>query len=1664
MKAFTTPKKDGRTARLVLDARPLNDAMRRPPSMDLPRLRDFIAEVERHRFAMQCDGVSYFYQFPVDASISRYFGIGMKGCDMLLNVLCMGWSWAPCIAQRASNVLVRDLGLAWVDNFLVLGGTLDEAERNVAVFRKRAQAARVEVRAEGDDALWQVRSRFVCVGVEFDLAAETQRHRLDPAWAERWVDGSGMTAVLSGRATARQFAEVFGGAVWATDILAVPRCHFAALLSFAGRLGGRMVGAAAPVWDEVVDVPPSARRELGALRKIVRENPWVVGGVPEDTGSVLWTDASSRAWAALLEAEGRFVDGRQGVFAGPDADAHINLKEMLAFAEGVVRLCWAPGAQRCRIDNAAVVGAVAKGSSSSASRGGRTRGKALKKDTKPDRKRTHADPAQLRPEGERSVRTARRRPVERMRVSLDQQAMPAQQWLLTTDGHYFPPGQGAAVQQQQQQQLAYVQVPVQQSQQQQQQQPAVQLMVVGNVPPGAVFVLPNGTHVMSQGAAPVAQMHNMHTVSVPQQQQQQQPQQQQHHRFGQNGSQQQYVVLQQGAAPGQAYFSPGAADAGRGAGGQQRIKAGGNHHHPYNPSQQQTHHQQHQHQQHHPGGGSSAAALQGFSATKPCAIRSDYVPQLPPPYSVLCLSQMLSENERGVSVSLASNCSPRITATVTNTNRSAVELVDVCIIGEDSNPPFRVKDSLGVQQPGVSIAIPAGCKYDVEVLLCAEKEGVFKAWAVFRFKIRRTYFLISKKCMALQTLPPAKDPPAKAAAPPSPKAPETLDAAEQACTRSNSASELSTQSAGSSSNGLSSSVSTAATRLPVEEAAKRDAARGVAADRCASPAAAQPPPLAARLAASRLNAAASTFVPSALKRAFDEPAREVIQATPPAIPPSYSNRAWTQALDSKAAPVADAAFFDRRALAAFPVLSEPLSAANYVRRFEALLWVEEARMTEEIKSFDLYHTRLAFAPAGGEAADGGPCDNVRLLLDIPGLHEQRPGLLYGDMVWVKDSKDPAREWTAYIEDTHANRPAAGGAVPPGPVSAVLLTINASFAEEYPSLAGAAFHVRFGIRRTKLRRMHAALAMVAAAGAAGTGVRLFPGPSQFPPPEVAGAAAFDFFDENLNAEQTKAVGDIVRRTGWLGAANPYVIFGPPGTGKTLTIIEATKQVLSHVPGARILIAAPSDSAADVVCSRLASWCRPVRDTCRHRTYACDGAKVGGSPYCSTHLCPECKGDRSGAADVNCARHTAAWKCSERPEAPAMLRFYSYQRNVLHVPIGEVIPFTLPDNGLYGICDFDTLRTLSIIVCTCTSAGTLYEYGLPRGSFSHIFIDEAGQAMEPETAIPLVFADEKTSTVFAGDYMQLGPTVRAPICRELGLDVSLLQRLHQRYCGDPGSFERCYQVLTKQYRSHPALMKTSSDLFYNGILRPCGSESVTHSLVGWADLPNPEFPLLFCGVAGDDEKGRDTHSFYNLAEVRGVCQIVKRLTQATGIAPRDIGVIAPFRVQVHCLRHALRNGGFGGVRVGTVEDYQGQESKVVILSTVRSSAKWLKSDQEQGVGMHFNSRKFNVSISRAQALMAVVGNAELLWRDPNWRSFISHCIANAAYIGSPTPEQLRESRVSSFIPSSERAVNLSDAQLTPTEDGAFSTEALQSILCSLQLSSTAPTSDAKWGDDV
>lgn len=114
---------------------------------------------------------------------------------------------------------------------------------------------------------------------------------------------------------------------------------------------------------------------------------------------------------------------------------------------------------------------------------------------------------------------------------------------------------------------------------------------------------------------------------------------------------------------------------------------------------------------------------------------------------------------------------------------------------------------------------------------------------------------------------------------------------------------------------------------------------------------------------------------------------------------------------------------------------------------------------------------------------------------------------------------------------------------------------------------------------------------------------------------------------------------------------------------------------------------------------------------------------------------------------------------------------------------------------------------------------------------------------------------------------------------------------------------------------------------------------------------------------------------------------------------LGVIAPYRKQVQQIRISLRNNSLSSIRVGTIEDYQGQEEKIIIISTVRNSWKGKDKDfdSKNDLGILFNRKRFNVAISRAKALLIVVGNPNALSLDPYWKYFIEYCIRNNAYSG-------------------------------------------------------------------
>lgn len=127
---------------------------------------------------------------------------------------------------------------------------------------------------------------------------------------------------------------------------------------------------------------------------------------------------------------------------------------------------------------------------------------------------------------------------------------------------------------------------------------------------------------------------------------------------------------------------------------------------------------------------------------------------------------------------------------------------------------------------------------------------------------------------------------------------------------------------------------------------------------------------------------------------------------------------------------------------------------------------------------------------------------------------------------------------------------------------------------------------------------------------------------------------------------------------------------------------------------------------------------------------------------------------------------------------LFRLNAPSRSKRTVPT-SVLKFSLLNSSdMFCTPSLEALMRFRVVVSTCMSASIPYGIGVRRGHFTHIFIDEAGQATEPEVMIPIKDnADSATNVTLSGDSKQLGPIVRSPVARDLGLGVSYLDRLVQ-----------------------------------------------------------------------------------------------------------------------------------------------------------------------------------------------------------------------------------------------------------------------------------------------
>lgn len=82
-----------------------------------------------------------------------------------------------------------------------------------------------------------------------------------------------------------------------------------------------------------------------------------------------------------------------------------------------------------------------------------------------------------------------------------------------------------------------------------------------------------------------------------------------------------------------------------------------------------------------------------------------------------------------------------------------------------------------------------------------------------------------------------------------------------------------------------------------------------------------------------------------------------------------------------------------------------------------------------------------------------------------------------------------------------------------------------------------------------------------------------------------------------------------------------------------------------------------------------------------------------------------------------------------------------------------------------------------------------------------------------------------------------------------------------------------------------------------------------------------------------------------------------------ADEEIGVITPYRLQVKTMRKVIEPD-HPGVKVGSVDEYQGMEKKIIVISTVRTDSNKMQDDIGRQLGIVACPKRINVAISRAR----------------------------------------------------------------------------------------------------
>jgi len=304
----------------------------------------------------------------------------------------------------------------------------------------------------------------------------------------------------------------------------------------------------------------------------------------------------------------------------------------------------------------------------------------------------------------------------------------------------------------------------------------------------------------------------------------------------------------------------------------------------------------------------------------------------------------------------------------------------------------------------------------------------------------------------------------------------------------------------------------------------------------------------------------------------------------------------------------------------------------------------------------------------------------------------------------------------------------------------------------------------------------------------------------------------------------------------------------------------------------------------------------------------------------------------------------------------------------------------------------INNKTIFLSTLHSANS--ELITKLSNYEHVIIDEASQISIPMAFVPMSLAND---ILLVGDHFQLPPIFPEEILKEESY-INKLQSIFELIWKNtenilPANKRRS---LTTQFRMVKEIAAFPSKSFYSDTIQMgqnIDSEQ-TSFIISFNDqssssnlfeILDPKVPSVWVQVLNDTTADSNRS---NDKEAELCARIVSDFI-GSGVQPKNISIISPFRLQVNNIKNKIHNNlrdTFEDLSIDTIDRFQGSQSDIIIISLCSSgNNNFLVKDL----------RRFNVALTRARFKRIILGDINSFKKEESEHHSLIHNIINDGF---------------------------------------------------------------------